>query len=301
MPAIQPPGLLRALFASALFAAPAFAQSGGIEIFAGETIFSHGTRVSLSHLYEERGTAYAGANETANPTDAEFTRHRLIAGYNYGLNARVTLGALVPFIDPELQFDATGGRASLGESGLGDTSLFGKYRLYTKDAYRRSFNVSFIGGMEVPTGQTGSVGPTPGDGSWDPFGAFAITESIGRWRFDGLLLYKWNTEGNRGVEFGDELSLGASMAYRYWHKPYPGPSHSARIGLLYQDIQSDRRSGSSLANTGSERLFLRPALGFHPIPAIDLSINVDVPLYQRFDGTQLGFDFRTFVAFGFRF
>ncbi|MFT7667806.1 MAG: hypothetical protein ACI8X5_000490 [Planctomycetota bacterium] len=273
------------------------AQGGGIEILAGETLFSRGTRVSIAHLYEQKTNLYSGSKQIDNPKDLEASRQRVILGYNFGVTARFDVGALLPFVDPEVQSND----GTMGESGVGDASIYGKYRLYTRDASQNSLNVSVLAGVETPTGQTGSEVPQAGTGSWDPFLGLAVTDSRGRFRFDGHMVYKLNTEGSLDISKGDEWSIGLSAAYRYLHRPYPGPSHSAKLGILWQGQTQAARAGNTLPNSGTERLLLRPALGFHPIPAIDISLNVDIPLYQHYDGQQLGFDFRTFFALGYRF
>lgn len=44
-----------------LLLAPAVdAQDGGIEVFAAETLFASGTRVSLTHIYESKGSLRRG-------------------------------------------------------------------------------------------------------------------------------------------------------------------------------------------------------------------------------------------------
>jgi hypothetical protein len=277
------------------------AQSGGIEILAGETLYSKGTRVSLAHLYERRTKLYSGSNEINNPTDLEATKQRVFLGYAYSPTARFDIGALLPFVDPRVDFTSGGTRMRSGESGVGDMSLYGKYRLYTFDALRNSRNLSVIGGVETPTGHTGTELPQPGSGSWDPFAGLAFTESRDRWRFDGQLVYKLNTEGANEIKESDEWSAGVSAAYRYLHRPYPGASNSAKLGLRWENKGKAYRNGTSINNSGSERLMLRPALGFHPHPSIDISLSVELPLYQYYRGEQLGYDFRTFIALGYRF
>lgn len=292
---------MRTACAVLLLGSSALAQSGGIEIFSGETIFYDGTRVSLSHLYDQQSDLYQGSGRVDNPNNQESSRQRVVLGYTYGVSARFTVGALLPFVDPQFSEEIGGTRIDSGTSGIGDTSLFGKYRLYTHDRPMNSRNLSVIAGVETPTGRTGLDGPQPGSGSWDPFLALAFTESIARWRLDAVALYKWNTEGTGGIDEGEEFSMSASVGYRYLHRPYPGVSNSAKLGLLYQGQETGTRNGTLVANSGSERLYLRPSLGFHPNPAIDITVAVDFPLSLDYDGTQLGDEFRTFVAFGYRF
>ena len=55
------------------------------------------------------------------------------------------------------------------------------------------------------------------------------------------------------------------------------------------------------SHTGVDEIRLRPGLGWHPRPGIDVSLTVDIPVYQDYDGEQLAVDFRTFFAVGVRF
>jgi hypothetical protein len=277
------------------------AQSGGIEIFSGETLFGSGTRLSTAYLYDQGSKAYSGSDEVADPNNADKQRDRYVLGYNYGLTPRVTIGALLPLVNLHRSAGPDLTRMHSSNAGFGDTTLFGKFRLHTTDKPQISSNLSFIAGVETPTGETGLTGPQPGSGSWDPFGAFAFTHSIKRWRFDNVALFKLNTEGTGDKDAGDEWSFQTSVGYRYLHQPYPGVSNSAKIGLLWQSQGHSTQNGARLANTGSEKLFLRPALGFHPNPAIDLGVAVEIPIHQHYSGTQVGDDFRLSVAWGYRF
>jgi hypothetical protein len=268
----------------------ALGQSGGIEIFSGETLFGQGTRLSLSYLHD-RG----------NQLNSKRQRDRYVLGYNYGWSRRFTVGALLPFVDASAETGSPSSRMHRSNSGFGDATVFGKWRLYTVDEPQISRNISLVAGMEMPTGESGLSSPQPGSSSWDPFAAFAFTQSVSRWRFDQLVLFKWNTEGSGGVHEGDEWNLSASVAYRYLHRPYPGASNSARLGLVWQSQDRSTLGGQDLANTGSQRLYLRPALGFHPNPAIDLGISFDIPLDLRYSGNQDSDEFRATLAWGFRF
>ena len=300
---------LRASLALLALTGLASAQSGGIEIFAGETLFAQGTRVSIAHLFEQRGTLYRGSEEIPDPQDRRYQEQRVVLGYNYGLRSDVTLAALVPFVGKELRQQTPGGIDSDAAYGLGDIALMGKWRFYRKDAPRTSTNFSLVGGVETPTGRTGvasngqplPAGLQPGSGSWDPFLAVAGTYSYGRFRADAQVLGKWNTEGTTGYESGDDLVFSLSGAYRFWHEQYPGPSHSAKLGLLWRDKGSATQYGQHQPNSGYTELILRPGFTFHPSPGIDIVLAVDLPIDQNYEGVQLGLDFRSFAAIGIRF
>jgi hypothetical protein len=288
-----------------LVAGPAAAQDGGIEVFAAEPLFANGTRVSLTHIYESKGSLYRGSNETSNPLDLERDEHRVVLGLDRGLLPDFAVSALVPWVSKD--FDSDAGDAD--GSGIGDVALLGKYRFHQTNFPRGTFNVSFVGGLELPTGTTskregGSRLPPqlqPGSGSWDPFFAFSSNYSVNRYRLDAGVFYKLNTEGTQDYEDGDFLSLSLDAKYRFLHRKYPGPSAAAKLGVQWRHRWRAEQDGSRLTNSGSDELRARTGVSWHPAPNIDFSFTVEIPVYQDFNGEQLALDYRTFLALGLRF
>jgi hypothetical protein len=161
--------------------------------------------------------------------------------------------------------------------------------------------------MELPTGSTKDneqdrgVRLAPGAGSVNPFLSLGGTYSVGRARYDARTFYKVNLKGAQDYDPGEFLALGVSAAYRFLHEKYPGPSASAKLGLQWNHVGSDNQGGTSIANSGGEELLGRLGFGWHPVPQIDITFSIDVPLYQDLDGQQLGLDLRSFLAVGLRF
>jgi len=283
----------------------ASAQEGGIELFAAETIFDHGMRVSVSHIYKRQGTLFDGTDEVDDPQARTFTEHRVVAGIDYGLRADLSLSALLPYVSKELDSNT----GSVDAAGAGDVALLMKYRPYKRDWRRGAFHVAAIGGIELPTGSTterdGGVRlpPTlqPGLGSWNPFVGASANLDLNRWRFDVHTFYKENTEGAQDFERGDFFSFELDAAYRFLHTKYPGPTASGKLGLQWRTEDKAVLDGVTVANSGLQELRLRPGLSWHPRPSLDVSLSVDLPLYQDYDGRQLGLDYRTFLAIGIRF
>lgn len=281
------------------------AQEGGIEVFAAGTLFARGTRVSLSHIYKRSGTLHDGDDEISDPLDRVFKEHRAVLAVDHGIHSNLTVSALVPIVYKELESDA----GDVDSAGLGDVALLAKYRFIKNDWKRGAFMLSAIGGLELPTGATGErdagfrLPPElqPGRGAWNPFVGLSANVNLNRYRFDANAFYKLNTEGSQDFEKGDFFALELAAAYRFLHTKYPGPSASARIGLQWRHEGRSEQDGASLDNSGSDELRLRPGLGWHPKPNIDIALAVDIPLHQDFNGQQLGLDYRTFLAIGIRF
>jgi len=288
---------------------PLYAQSGGIEIFAGETLFDQGLRLSESYLHDYRASVREGSDGAHNSNGRRFEEHRFVTGVDYGALPNLTFSALVPLVYREDRTRTTSGTVRRRAHGLGDIAALAKYRIYKRDWEQSTFNLSLIGGLELPTGRTGqrdSSSRLPpylqvGSGSWDPLTAVAATVSIGRFRSDAHAFYKLNAEGAQDYQEGDFFAVEWDLKYRFLHMEYPGPTAGAKIGIQWRHEQRDRQDGSHVDNTGSSQLVLRPGLSLHPTPNTDISLGFDFPVYQHVRGRQLVRDVRTFFALGIRF
>lgn len=284
---------------------PAIAQDGGIEIFAGETIFAEGTRVSLTHIVKTKEGLLSGASEVSDPFNQRFTERRTVFGINHGIARDWSLSVLVPIVERELD-SSTG---DLTGSGPGDVSLILKNRFHIKDWTRSAWHSAWIAGIEIPTGETDAkdggarLAPSlqPGSGSLDAFVGLASTLDLDLWRYDAVALYKQNSEGSQDFEEGDRLTLSLSGKYRFLHEKYPGPSASTTLGLKWSHSGRSEDAGVDSPNSGGEELLLKFGLGYHPRPDIDLGLSLDLPLYEDLNGTQLGLDNRIQLSFGLRF
>jgi len=300
---------LAALCLLAFRGSPALSQEGGIEVFAAETLFDQGFRISQSHLYQRSGELYSGSSRIGDAQDRVFQEHRSVTGIDYGILPGLTLSALLPVVYKQQEQLSGGGRETLESSGLGDIAFLGKYRIYKRDWKRGAFHFTAISGLEMPTGATNErhdgarLSPSlqPGSGSWDPFAALSTNLGLDRLRFDGLLFFKANTEGSQDFADGDFFAAEVDAAYRFWHTKYPGPTASARLGVQWRHQERAEANDRGIANSGSDETILRAGLTFHPVPSMDLTLSVDVPVYRDLNGQQLGRDFRTFLALGFRF
>ena len=297
------------LLAFASAAPSAGAQEGGVGVFNGPTLPQDIGRVSLSYRYDQRGHVYRRSSQTRDPHDTLLNKHIAVAGFDYGVLPDLTLSVLVPVEYNRLSTSPLSGSTVLRSYGLGDAAILGKYRVLKIDWTQSAFNLSVVGGLEFPTGESreregGALLPGSiqvGSGSWNPFLAVSSTISIGRVRVDGRVFGKLNTKGRGDVDRGDELSANLAVKYRYWHEKYPGPTGSVVLGVSWNYQGRATEDGHQVSNSGHTIVFLSPAIGFHPIPRMDLGLTVDVPIYQRYHGTQLGRDFRVTVAGGFRF
>ena len=281
-----------------------------MEVFTAETLGKGLWRASVTGIYERREHVYRGSHRSNDPFERVFQGARGILGLDYGVNAELRLSALFPFARNELRVrDPATGTTHQRAYGAGDLSVLASYRLLSIPWRKGTFQLALLGGLEMPTGDSserekGARLPRAvqvGGGSWNPFTALAAVLSHKRFRFDAHTRFKLNTKGRYHFDPGDEFRAELDAAYRFWHARYPGPSASARVGVRYEWVSRARENGSFLANTGRTLVWLRPSIGFHPIPRIDMSLLLSVPVYQHYQGSQLSRDWQLSSAFGVRF
>ena len=281
------------------------AQDGGIEIFAGETIFAAGTRVSVTETWKRRHGLLQGSQSIADPLNQSSVEWRTVVGINHGFARHWSVSLLLPVVMRSL--DTAAGKLS-GE-GLGDSSLLIKHNFHLKHWERSAWHSAFIAGIETPTGTDSErdggalLSPSlqPSTGSWDPFVGVASTLDLDLWRFDFVALFKDNTEGGQDFSEGNQWTLSASAKYRFLHEPYPGQSASATLGFKWLDSQRSQVGGVEQFNSGRQEWLLKAGVGWHPRPDIDMSLSIDTPLHEHVGGQQLGLDSRVQLSFGWRF
>jgi hypothetical protein len=280
------------------------AQEGGIELFAAETIHRSGKRVSLTEIYK-KDVLHSDSREVSTTSVDQWTEYRTVFGFDYGLKPDLQVSILVPYVVREL---LVGGVRSEGE-GFGDIAVIGKHRLYKKDWKQGSFNVSLIGGLELPTGETGETTggvrnappAQPGTGAWNPFAGVGANVGSGRTRYDALVFYKANTEGSQNLENGDFFVASLSAGYRFISMEYPGPTVGVGVGLKYQHRGRAERAGTVEENSGSNVFFAHVGVMIHPRPDLDVAFAVDVPIHENYKGRQLGREILAAFSFAIRF
>lgn len=149
----------------------------------------------------------------------------IIAVLGYGLNHKLALFGVLPYVDKELDVNVAGSRVSRTASGLGDVSAFFRYTLVQRDQPGRTFRVAPFAGIKLPSGDDdrrdalGHLPPSiqPGSGAWDVFGGVTATYQTFAFQTDGQVSYRIRNESN-SFDPGDEFRLDGSLQYR------PGPA-----------------------------------------------------------------------------
>ena len=203
-------------------------------------VFEH---ISFDELSDSVLEAAAARDEHAHSLA---TLESPMLGYSYGLNDRLMVSALLPYVvrtgireashhhhEATEEHEDEGGDAhheaaaeenetiDRGDTeGVGDLSLFGQYRFYGQG---NGLQASLLAGIKTPTGETGERDDQgelfeaefqPGSGSWDPMLGLALSQAQGRWSFDGNVLYTIATEGTQQTDLGDRFHYNGAVTYR---------------------------------------------------------------------------------------
>lgn len=276
------------------------AQVGGIGVFEGETLFAEGTHISQGLIYRRESR-----NQSDNLASRTLEEYIFVTGVSYGVRSQLTFAALIPYIVRTV----TDSRQNENETwrGIGDIAFLARQRLYKKDWYRGSFNLSVTGGIELPTagreqnGASNLPGQQLGSETFDPFAASGATYEQGRLRVDGVLFYKISTT-DQGVNPGNVTTVKLDAGWRFLlPKVYPGPSAKANLGIVWRHEGVTLYNGSASQGSGSNQVKIRPKLSSHPRPNWDVAFSIDIPVHQDYGGGQLEQDVEIFFAFGFRF
>jgi len=284
------------------------AQDGALDVLDGETLYEDGWLLTAGYETHIRRGLISGSTRVADPLGQyEFNQAVVVSGH-YGLLHTLQVGAIVPYVAHVLKIDNPGGPFRLSSGGIGDVTVYGKWRYYRWDDVGKALNFAVLGGLELPTGRDHVVNQgvllpadeQPGSASWDPFIGSAVTYEPGRWRFNAMSLYKRVNPGTQQSKQGDQFFTELAAGNRFWLEPYPGPFMRADVVLRYRHEWPDSQGGLSVANSGGDLLTVGLNWAFRPQPTLDFQVSVEVPIYESVRGTQLKNQIALFLAFGLR-
>ncbi len=251
------------------------------------------------------GTALRSFVKVSRSANGNAQRHIVqiptILNYNLATDAVATL--VVPYLIKEFR---NPDKTHQDTRGVGDIRLIGKYRFYREDAPLGSKQMSVIGGLELPTGNTtkrkdGVKLPPPrqlGSGGVDPFFGFAAGWISGHHAIEGGTQVKYNSR-HSGFRFGVESNYDISYAYRI----FPGwPVPNAQLNFLLELNGQHRErniSGSSkVRNSGRDTILLSPGIQYILFDNALLEASFQYPVLEQVNGKQFHQDYT--VLFGFR-
>lgn len=239
--------------------------------------------------------------KSSDPTDEDRERKDFLFQviFVYGVSEKAALFLKVPYLDKELQYAESDTR---GDSGIGDITLLGKYRIYTKDYPGKTSRFSILTGVKLPTGEDDEedrFGTLPqglqlGSGSFDPIIGAAYTWQSLDFEVDIDITYKFNTEGANDFEFGDLFKYNIAYQRRVWPFKLPEEGLYSQLNLVLelngQYQQKNKSSGTKLADSGGNTIFLSPGLQY-VMERFIIEGSVQLPVVQDLNGAQLKTDY----------
>lgn len=250
---------------------------------------------------------------------------------DYGLTPRLSIGALLPFLDRlhrHLAHEEEVVAGSPNETEIvdrmerwryeefGDMQLTARYLLMQPETpLRPAF--SLLVGMKLPTGRTSidngegekaELTLQPGNGSWDGLIGLSYVQSFTAWTLqrEASLLPVFTTvigrfpigKGKFGYRPGGEMFLNVGVAYPLLRKL----DFLAQVNFHYRDRDDvGHAPGVEQADTGKETLFLSPGLRYHFTEKLAVYALMQFAVYRRVNGIQLTSDWNFTSGISYRF
>ena len=230
---------------------------------------------------------------------------QVFAGYNF--SDRIGLQFNLPVVYRDYGYLAQHG----SESGLGDVSLAGNFRLYHKQTQDFTFTWTALGGLKFPTGDSAQLNQedfAPGIGGHDlalgsgSFDGLVGTGFLARWNrlfLTGTMQYALRTEGDSGYQCANDwIWFGGPGVYLML-----GESHTLSLQAIVsgESKGQDTVRGVPTEDTAITAVYLGPQVSFTWSSKLSAQVGADLPVSTVTTGQQVVPDFRVRAAFTWRF
>lgn len=256
-------------------------------------------------------TAEVLSDFVVTPTNMDMDMHMF--GLMYGLNEKITLMAMAPYV--ELSMDhltRMGAEFTTSSSGIGDVKLSGMYEFFRNQRHSAHFNL----GLGLPTGNIDERDDTPlgnvvlpypmqiGSGSYDLLTGLTYTGMRSKSSWGAQIMGTFRLEDNdENYSLGDRLQFSAWMARRWtlnistslrinvqsWGNIDGADNRIARFNpmgvAIVPTAQPELRGGSRVDLIAGTNISLPGVLTGHR-----LALEFALPVQQNLDGPQLETD-----------
>jgi hypothetical protein len=280
--------------------APAVPQQGVL----GETVaLPHVLDVGIHYEYLRTETLYSCCEEIDDFRDTESTWNRMTLSLSYGIMPRLSASLIIPYPFKKKSLNITQDfRKEYTSDGVGDIIAICRYSLIPRNfvTYRE---VSISAGIKFPTGATDRIGEVvalplelqPGTGSWDFSMSASFYQGFEQVDFIVSTMYIYTTR-HENYRFGNQFSLmlTSNIHLNRFLDLSLGLTGTGRgqdddLNGYEIIIGSSSRFTTRVPNTGREQVWFSPGVHWQIIPAkLRFQLLYEVPVYQHFDGIQLG-------------
>lgn len=265
-----------------------------------------GSGIRINQRYTVLESVYNGTQRLANPGVREEYWTTEVTGF-YSVNSDLMLFATLPYKKTRMNAELTGSGASPGAdpdvrggaTGLGDTTLLGRFTFINSQTPGSSTAVAALAGIKLPTGTTNGKGDDgvnfldahlqTGTGSVDYLIGLSVSRSYGALSVSSNLLATITTEGvtgDRSHQFGNILNYDVTGKYRL-----TGGGETqvyAALGINGELVGREKDAGDKLVDSGGNTVYLSPGVQVVIAPHWVVEVSYQHALYHNLYATQLG-------------
>ncbi len=327
-----------------------------LNIFGGGIPETHEFRVKLSQMFMQMGPLRNGTTDlvtnsllgvpngrTFGAVPSEMRMYMTMFGGAYSFTDDLAVMVMTSYKrnDMDMVFNAPLRNNMLGNnptrangftmqsSGLGDTKLLAKYRVFSNDNLAPTQQLSVVGGLSLPTGsinkrftnspltgQNGQILPYKmqmGSGSVDPIMAVTYqgASSPFWYGFNAMYIGRWH-ENDQGYEQGDEVKFDLYGMYQFheralvhlqmnghWEDQYNGLPGATRFNNngIFPPTGQFASPLFNPNNYGFTKVNLTAGVQFQPFPLHIMELLASVPVHQDVNGPQLKEEWRMMFSY----
>ncbi len=201
----------------------------------------------------------------------------------YGLSGDWAAGIDLPY-----RFSKDG---SSDASGVGDVSLFTKYRFWRHDTLGTQQTAAVLAKVKFASGDENNTPPV-GSGSTDAVLGLTYGYESRKWYRWASVRYRRNGENDDRLRLGDKLLVDLVGGIRPKPTSYLQPDTVWLLELNGEYGRHAELRGSNLPNTGGTELFLSPGV-FWTKRNFAVKAGVQIPVFSDLNGHQDNSDYRT--------
>ncbi len=176
-------------------------------------------------------------------------------------------------------------------SGVGDASLFTKYRFWRHDTLGVQETTAVLAKVKLANGNEDTT-PSVGTGSTDGILGLSYGYEGRKWYRWAGVRYRRNGENNAGLRRGDKVLVDLVWGIRPTPTSYLQPDTVWLVELNGEYGRHAELNGSSLPNTGGTEWFLSPGI-FWTKRNFAVKFGVQIPIASHLYGRQDKTDYRT--------
>lgn len=221
----------------------------------------------------------------------DVSRQLLDVSLSYTPTPRLQLEAEVPF--SRTAFDD--GVSSGSGTGLGNITLWGKYRFFRKVKTYGDRQAALRFGLELPTGKSSAPTTqainapafvrqqlTPINGGFSPHFDLAFSQAGGRFIFGGNVEGILRTERD-GYRIGNEVRVNTDLEYVLLPREYQAPGKELFLILESTFIERGRGrvGGAVVEGSKSTEFYLSPGLQYAAAPRFVIEGSVQLPVIRN--------------------